>query len=87
MLKHNEVNPLAVHRLRRVDFCPAHFVSMTVTASLPPVLNWLHENTDGRFYINNSAGGNLTIGFENHSEATYFSLFLPQIISEELVTY
>ena len=25
MLKHQEVNPLNVHQIRRVGFCPPHF--------------------------------------------------------------
>lgn len=61
------------------------------------ILDWLYEHTEGRFYFggvsvpstkNKFPGGYPTktsrtrcVGFEVHSEASYFALFLPEINS------
>lgn len=89
MLKHGEVNPLNVFGLRKLDHCPPHFecVAFDPYASDKTIQDWIYENLSGRFYlgyhdVNNSSGQfqrQMTVGFELTSEATYFSLFLPQI--------
>ena len=85
-LKHQEPNPLAVFNMQRVTFCPPHFqtINFDLRAGEKAILDWIYENVEGRFFL----GGKVTSGgmaitecaaFENHSEATYFSLFLPTI--------
>jgi hypothetical protein len=46
------------------------------------ISSWIYENLVGRFYIGPTDDGGkrqIMIGFEIASEATYFSLYLPQI--------
>ena len=86
-LKHSEPNPLAVFNMQRVPFCPPHFQTITfdLRCGEKPILDWIYENTEGRFFLGMraayAAGSIATecVGFETHSEATYFSLFLPSI--------
>lgn len=92
MLKHGEANPLNVFGLRKLDHCPPHFVQIDfelyTTESI--ISNWIYENLSGRFYssIVDKAVDQSTnffryyrVAFENHAEASYFSLFLSQINS------
>ena len=90
-LKHNEVNPLAVHGMRQVEFCPAHFerVVFDLMTDAKKITDWLYENTDGRFYIgsaikhptsdNEKAKLSHCVAFEIHSEASYFAIMLNTI--------
>lgn len=84
MLKHGEPNPLNVHGLRELGWCPPHFEQVRfenhVTEKV--VSNWIYENLTGRFYlgpVDDSNKRQLLIGFELASEASFFSLYLPQI--------
>ena len=89
MLKHGEVNPLNVFGLRRLEHCPPHFerVEFDPYSTEKSIQDWIYENLSGRFYLgyhditNNGAQfqRQMIVGFELASEATYFSLFLPQI--------
>jgi len=84
MLKYKEPNSLAVLNIRRLEFCPVHFQKMTfdLYVTNKDISDWLYENTDGRFYfgqIVNDKQLTYCVGFENHSEASYFALMLPQI--------
>lgn len=91
MLKHGEPNPLNIHGLRQLDWCPPHFVQVTFEPHVAEktVADWLYENLEGRFYVGTTdlattPGGkplsrNFLVAFELPSEASYFSLFLPQI--------
>ena len=86
MLKLGEVNPLNVHGLRQLKHCPPHFerVEFIPLATSKQISDWIFENLEGRFYIGNSdtAQQRLVVAaFEIPSEASYFSLFLPQINS------
>jgi hypothetical protein len=85
-LKHSEPNPLAVFNMQRVPFCPPHFqvINFDLRAGEKAILDWIYENVEGRFFLGAKAtngGGAISecAAFENHSEATYFSLFLPTI--------
>ena len=83
MLKHKEPNSLSVLNIRRLDFCPVHFQKMTfdLYTNVKNISDWLYENTDGRFYFGQIADGKQLVycaGFENHSEASYFAIMLPQ---------
>ena len=91
MLKHGEVNSLNVHGLRTLSWCPPHFERVQFEAFVTEkmISSWIYENLSGRFYIGDidvarTPGGkvidrNMLVGFEQASEATYFSLYLPQI--------
>lgn len=90
MLKHGEINPLNVHGLRTVSWCPPHFepVQFDLQVSEKTITDWIYENLEGRFYIGNvdviqpnnrPTFRQCLVAFEHPSEATYFSLFLPQI--------
>lgn len=90
MLKHNEVNPLAVFGMRRLEHCPPHFtsVSFDLYVNEKVITDWVWENLEGRFYfggeyITDSELPKLTmhqlIAFEIASEASYFSLLLPTL--------
>ena len=89
MLKHGEVNPLNVFGLRKIEHCPPHFerVEFDPYVSEKLVCDWIYENLSGRFYAgyhdvtNNGTQfqRQMIVAFELASEASYFSLFLPQI--------
>lgn len=89
MIKNGSVNPLNIFGLREVSHCPPHFqqVSFDLRVDQNTIKNWIYENLDGRFWIGDKyfTQGNGTIdlqkcvAFEEHPEATYFSLFLDQI--------
>ena len=89
MLKHNEVNPLSVFGLRRIDHCPAHFTRFTfdLTGQEKSVTDWIYENLTGRFYVgdtyflhaNGKVGMHKCAAFEIAGEASYFALQLDTI--------
>ena len=84
-----DINPLNVHNLRRVEHCPPHFyrVIFDLSTDEKRITDWVYHNLTGRFYFGDyfsvSDTGHKTmsklLGFENHSEATYFGLFIDQI--------
>ena len=80
MLKEHDptANPLAVFNMRRMDFCPIHFAEMSFNLKVDDrvILDWIYENTEGRFYIGNDARLHVKVAFENHSEASYFGLMI-----------
>ena len=88
VLKHGEVNPLNVFGLRKLEHCPPHFEQVTFWPNVNEkhVSDWIYENLSGRFYVgyrdiqtNRALERHIVAAFENASEASYFSLFLPQI--------
>jgi hypothetical protein len=82
MLKNREPNPLAVFNMRRLDYCPPHFQTLTfnLATNERDILNWIYENTEGRFYLGRyEPTGQSCAAFEIHNECTYFGLFLGQI--------
>ena len=85
MLKHNEVNPLSVFGLRRLDHCPPHFTKFTFNAQVQDktITDWIHENLTGRFYYgdeyflhtsNGKVGMHKCAAFELPGETSYFAL-------------
>lgn len=84
-----EINPLAVHGLRRMAHCPPHFeaVLFDIATEEQDILDWIHVHCAGRFFFGDSFTTNLSgqIGmckkaaFETHSEASYFGLLLADI--------
>ena len=91
MLKYGEPNPLNVHQLRQLSWCPPHFEQVMFEPYITEkqVSDWLYENLEGRFYVGSidiarTPGGkpidrNLLVAFELPAEASYFSLVLPSI--------
>lgn len=92
MLKHNEANPLSVFGLRRVEHCPPHFTTICFDIYVPEktISDWIWEHLSGRFYIGDyyeesegRGGIQKMVGFELSSEASYFSLLLNTINTQE----
>lgn len=90
MLKYGEINPLNVFNLRQLSHCPPHFecVQFDLNTTEKVITNWIYENLSGRFYVgfidvsqppNHVTFRQTIVAFENASEASYFSMFLPQI--------
>jgi hypothetical protein len=84
VLKLGEVNPLNVHGLRQLSHCPPHFeqVEFVSVVTNKKLSDWIFENLQGRFYIGNvdtAQQRHTVVAFELASEASYFSLLLPQI--------
>jgi hypothetical protein len=89
MLKHNEVNPLNVFGLRRLEHCPPHFEKLLfdLRATEKDITDWVYENLASRFYfadhITPGSTGSLTmckcIAFEDAGELSYFGMFLDTI--------
>jgi len=84
MLKHGEANPLNIHGLRELGWCPPHFerVLFDSVVSDHVISSWIYENLSGRFYIGPIDEANkrlVLVAFEIPGEASYFSLMLSQI--------
>ena len=81
MLKNREANPLAVFNMRKLEHCPPHFQKLIfkLETNERDILDWIFENTAGRFYLMTDINSNTCVAFEIHNEATYFTLFLSQI--------
>jgi hypothetical protein len=94
MLKHGEVNELAVFGLRRMEHCPPHFaqVEFDLHTDETVITDWIWAHLDGRFYvgdqyvatdrqkINQSAIRLQKVAaFEIAGEASYFALTLDLI--------
>jgi hypothetical protein len=89
MLKHNEVNPLAVFGLRELEHCPPHFVRVDFNLKAPEkvISNWIWANFDGRFWYGdyyykdeaNNVAFQKCAAFEIPGEASMFALMLDQI--------
>jgi hypothetical protein len=95
MLKHNEVNPLSVFGLRRVEHCPPHFTTFLFDSyvSEKVISDYIYEHLTGRFYLGdcfNEVDGTKTsqkmAAFELASEASYFSLVLNTINNQNVNT-
>lgn len=89
MLRDGEANPLTVHGLREMDYCPPHFVQVNfeLRNSYKQISDWIWENFQGRFWLgdvytptnNGSIAMNACAAFELPGEASMFSLCLDQI--------
>lgn len=99
MLKHNEVNPLAVFGLRQVEYLPPHFTTITfdIGTTEKIITDWIWENLSGRFYIGDTytqgqenrspISLQKLVGFEIPGEASYFSLILDTINKNEYINW
>jgi hypothetical protein len=89
MLKHNEVNPLTVFGLRRMDHCPPHFIPVLfdLRVAEKQISDWVWEHLSGRFYYGDFytelSNGTLTaqkmFAFEEPGEASYFALMIDTV--------
>ena len=90
IIKYGEPNPLAVFDLRQVSFCPPHFQQITfdLYAAERTLLDWIHENTEGRFFfgqmVTSEGLAKTCIGFELAAETTLFAMYLPQLNKPEV---
>lgn len=84
----NDINPLNVLEVRRVDFCPPYFETINISPAynLAKALDeWIYENMSSRYYIGDTVEATegsplrqkLKIGFENPSELSFFMLACP----------
>ncbi len=82
------LNPLNVIKKRKLNIMPRHFSKVRVQdydLHQGKMENWITSKLNGRYSIvklptvEESKGVNLTtfVGFENHSELTYFMLACP----------
>jgi len=88
MNKH--INPLDWHTIKYMDYIPPHFAKVKFKHNdrREEILQWIENNTSGRFAIASVAvkydsevvpymlqfTENIYIAFEDHSEATMYSL-------------
>jgi hypothetical protein len=89
MIKHGEVNKLAVFGLRELDHCPPHFtpVDFDLRPSRKAIVDWIWENLSGRFWCGDhyykDEDGTIQmcvrVGFEIAGEASMFALILDTI--------
>ena len=89
MLKHGEVNPLAVFGLRQLEHCPPHFtrVDFDLKTTEKSISDWIWANLEGRFWYgdwyyktkNGQVEFSRSVAFEIASEASMFALLLDQI--------
>jgi hypothetical protein len=89
MLRNGEVNPLNVHGIRELEYCPPHFVQVTfdLRTNRKQIADWIWENFEGRFWfgdwfaLNENGQCIMTTcaAFEIPGEASMFSLMLDQI--------
>lgn len=89
-----EINPLNVFGLRRVEHLPPHFEKLLfdLRTGEKNITDWVYEHLHGRFYFGDSYGskedGTLMIckciAFEEASELSYFGLFLDSINTYEM---
>lgn len=85
MIKNYEANPLNVHALREVSFCPPHFVRVDMSGSYAPIKAikaWLYANLEGRFHIGTGKTVHAIefVAFEMPGEASYFALMKDTIV-------
>lgn len=81
-------NPLNVHNIRILSYCPAHFspVDFNIKTKPDKIDTWIYENLQGRFFsgswvVNNDGKSTILhrVAFESPNEAMYFLLALPEI--------
>lgn len=89
MIKHFEANPLNIHGLRELSWCPPHFTKVRFDTLSPKktFTDWLYENLDGRFYVGEEDIDKhrcTVVAFEIANEASYFSLMLSEIATSNL---
>ncbi len=91
-VKQFQPNPLNTFDLRELKHCPPHFyaVDFDLSTNEKRIRDWIWEHLSGRFFLGDAYAvfvegrANRSVllkraGFEIHSEASYFAMFLPEI--------
>lgn len=88
-IKHGKPNPLNYFNLRRVNFLPPHFKTVTIDKYNPTLIkgvdSWIKTNLNNRYYIGqgitldhtNSFAYTTVIGFEVEKESSFFTIACP----------
>ena len=89
MLRDGTPNVLTIHGLREMGSCPPHFVKVpfSLTGNRKDFSDWIWENLEGRFWLNdlyyindsNIVEMSACAAFETPGEASMFALCLSQI--------
>lgn len=90
MIKNKTINTLELLDLRQVSFAPPHFEYITLPLKFnleDSLAKWIRKNLKKRFYVgknlnldnNNSRSIQLTVGFEDSKEMSYFMLACPHL--------
>ncbi len=85
MLKYGIINPLNVHGLRRLEYCPPHFARLyfDIKTTEKQIVIWILENLQGRFFMGDVSTDEKhfrkCVAFEVHSEKALFALQLDMI--------
>lgn len=89
MIRKGKINPLNVLDIRRTEFCPPYFETISVTFSynlLKALNDWIYDNISGRYYIGQTVElvdddsqfkNKIKVGFENPGDMSYFMLACP----------
>lgn len=90
MIKDKPVNTLEILDLRQVNFPPPHFEYITLPMKFnleDSLAKWINKNLKKRFFVGKSLGLDkknsrsiqLTVGFEDSKEMSYFMLACPHL--------
>lgn len=84
-----EPNLYNVFDVRKLDFCPSHFDSTTITQRYnlqDSIVRWIETKCKGRFYIGKSVSLSdnkinvvVKVGFEDPKELSFFMLACPHL--------
>jgi hypothetical protein len=85
-----KVNPLNVLDIRKVDFCPPYFETVTLNTRynfLDALREWIHHHCSGRYYVGQTVSLDekdaiailIKVGFEEKKELSYFMLACPHL--------
>ena len=85
-----KLNPLNVLNIRKVEFCPPYFETVTLNTRynfLDALKEWIQHHCTGRYYVGQTVSLNETdsiaivvkVGFEEKKELSYFMLACPHL--------
>jgi len=85
-----KLNPLNVLDIRKVEFCPPYFETVTLNIRyniLDALKEWIQHHCTGRYYVGQTVSLNETdsiaivikVGFEEKKELSYFMLACPHL--------
>jgi len=92
-LVRGRVNPLNVLGLRRLNYIPPHFESLTINnSSIDEIDSWIYTNLDSRYCIKkgqkvddqNKIIEIIELGIEDSKEVTMFLLGCPYLENKDL---
>lgn len=85
-----KVNPFNVLDIRKVEFCPPYFETVTLNTRynfLDAIRDWIQHHCAGRYYVGQTVSLDekdsitivVKIGFEEKKELSYFMLACPHL--------